>query len=107
MASSLGNKLRELRKQRNMTLEQLSNLAGLSKSYLWELENRESRRPSAEKLTALADELGVTAAFLLDEDLRAPDEKHRDEVFFRGYKNLDPDAKEQVRKIIETFKKKA
>ena len=107
MASSLGNKLRELRKQRNMTLEQLSKLAGLSKSYLWELENRESRKPSAEKLTALADELGVTAACLLDEDLRAPDEQHRDEVFFRGYKNLDPDAKEQVRKIIETFKKKA
>lgn len=106
MASSLGDKLKDLRKQKNMTLEELSTLAGLSKSYLWELENRDSRRPSAEKLIALADELGVTTAFLLDEDLRTPDEQHRDEVFFRGYKNLDPDAKEQVRKIIETFKKK-
>ena len=106
MASRLGDKLRELRKQKNMTLDQLSKLAGLSKSYLWELENRDSRRPSAEKLTALADVLGVTMAFLIEEDLRAPEEQHLDEAFFRGYKKLEPEAKEQVRKIMETFKKK-
>jgi transcriptional regulator with XRE-family HTH domain len=49
MATRLGEKLRELRKQRGLTLEKLADLAGLSKSYLWELENRESQRPSAEK----------------------------------------------------------
>lgn len=51
MATRLGEKLRELRKQRGLTLDKLADLAGLSKSYLWELENRESQRPSAEKLT--------------------------------------------------------
>ena len=63
MATRLGEKLHELRKQRGLTLEKLAELAGLSKSYLWELENRESQRPSAEKLTALADALGVAAAY--------------------------------------------
>ena len=105
MATRLGEKLRELRKQRGLTLDKLADLAGLSKSYLWELENRESQRPSAEKLTALADALGVAAAYFLEEDVRAPEERNLDEAFFRGYQKLEPDAKEQLRKILDTFKK--
>ncbi|AOU98744.1 transcriptional regulator [Acidihalobacter yilgarnensis] len=106
MASRLGEKLRDLRKQNGLTLEKLADAAGLSKSYLWELENRESQRPSAEKLTALADALGVAASYFIDEDVRSPEERHLDEAFFRGYQKLDPDAKEQLRKILDTFKKK-
>ena len=102
MATRLGEKLRDLRKQRGLTLEKLADMAGLSKSYLWELENRESQRPSAEKLTALADALGVGTSFFLEDDLR---ERHLDDAFFRGYKNLEPDAKAQLRKILDTFKK--
>jgi len=105
MATRLGEKLRELRKERQLTLEKLAELAGLSKSYLWELENRESQRPSAEKLTSLADVLGVTAAYFFEEDVRAPQERHLDDAFFRGYQKLEPDAKEQLRKILSTFKK--
>lgn len=70
MATRLGEKLRDLRKQRGLTLEKLADMAGLSKSYLWELENRESQRPSAEKLTALADALGVGTSFFLEDDLQ-------------------------------------
>jgi transcriptional regulator with XRE-family HTH domain len=58
MSTRLGDKLRSLRKQKGLTLDKLAEQAKLSKSYLWELENRESQRPSAEKLTALADVLG-------------------------------------------------
>ncbi len=104
MATRLGDKLRDLRKLRGYTLEKLASAAGLSKSYLWELENRESQRPSAEKLTALADVLGVGAAYFLEEDVREPEEKHLDEAFFRGYQKLDTPAKEQLRKILEAFK---
>ncbi|MBI5006083.1 MAG: helix-turn-helix transcriptional regulator [Nitrosomonadales bacterium] len=105
MATRLGEKLRELRKERQLTLEKLADLADMSKSYLWELENRESQRPSAEKLTALADVLGVTTAYFIEEDVRAPEERHLDDAFFRGYQKLEPDAKEQLRKILSTFKK--
>jgi transcriptional regulator with XRE-family HTH domain len=105
MATRLGEKLRELRTERELMLEKLADLSGLSKSYVWELENRESQRPSAEKLTALADVLGVTAAYFIEEDVRAPEERHLDDAFFRGYQKLDPGAKEQLRKILSTFKK--
>lgn len=105
MATRLGEKLHKLRKERGLTLEKLAEIAGMSKSYLWELENRESQRPSAEKLTALADALGVTAAYFIEDDVRAPEEKHLDDAFFRNYQKLSPDAKEQLRKILNTFKK--
>jgi transcriptional regulator with XRE-family HTH domain len=105
MSNRLGQKLNELRKMHNLTLDALATKAGLSKSYLWELENRESQRPSAEKLTALADALGVSASYFIEEDVRAPEERHIDEAFFRGYQQLDAPAKEQLRKILSTFKK--
>ncbi len=105
MPTRLGEKLRDLRKERGFTLEGLADAAKLSKSYLWELENRDSQRPSAEKLTALADALGVAVSYFLEEDTREPEERHLDEAFFRGYQKLDPEAKAQLRKILNTFKK--
>lgn len=106
MATKLGTKLKELRKEKELTLEKLAEMAGMSKSYLWELENRESQRPSAEKLTQLADVLGVAASYFLEEDVREPEERHLDEAFYRNYQKLDSPSKEQLRKILETFKSK-
>ena len=107
MANRLGEKLHKLRKDNGFTLDALAEKSGLSKSYLWELENRESQRPSAEKLTALANVFGVSATFFIEDDVRTPQERHRDEGFYRDYQKLDADAKEQLYKILRTFKKDA
>lgn len=106
MATRLGEKLSALRKQRGLTLEKLAEDAGMSKSYLWELENRDSQRPSAEKLTALGDVLGVGASYFIEDDVRAPEERHKDEAFYRNYQQLDPGAKEHLRLVLDAFKKK-
>ena len=45
----LGRKIRELRKEKGYTLEKLAELADSSKSYIWELENKNPPRPSAER----------------------------------------------------------
>lgn len=105
MSEHLGSKIRKLRKENGFTLEYLADKAKLSKSYLWELENKESHRPSAEKLNSIAEALKVTVHYLLEDDDRAPEEKHLDEAFFRSYKNLDPQGKEQLRKILDAFQK--
>lgn len=89
-----------------MSLDALAQATGISKSYLWEIENRKvPPQPSAEKLAALADFFYVTVDFLLEEDTLEPHEKHIDEAFFRNYKSLEPQDKERVRKILETFRK--
>lgn len=105
MANLLGEKLKKLRKDKGFTLESLAQAADVSKSYLWELENREVKNPSAQRLAAIADKLGVTTDYFLDDDARNPAEKHLDEAFFRGYKSLGSLEKEQLRKILDTFKK--
>lgn len=106
MAENLGDKLRKLRKEKKFTLQELADAAEMSKSYLWELENRDSRSPSAEKLSALASKLGVTTEYFFEDDINVPEETHKDEAFFRQYKNLDPDAKERLNDILQIFNKK-
>lgn len=105
MATRLGEKIRALRKEKGYTLDKLAELAGLSKSYLWELENRESQRPSAEKLTGLADALGVANTYFIEDDDRPPQEKEIDEAFYRNYQKLDQEDKERLRQIVDAFKK--
>lgn len=106
MATKLGDKLRALRKKNgSMTLDKLAATAGMSKSYLWELENRDSPRPSAEKLAALATILGVTTDFLLDDTVDEPEQRHVEDAFFRSYSNLQPEDKETIRRIVESFRK--
>lgn len=105
MATKLGEKLRNLRKEKDLTLERLGELSGLSKSYIWELENRESQRPSAEKLNALGKVLGVDAVFFIEDDVREPEQRHLDVAFYRDYQDLEAEDKERLRKIMDTFKK--
>ncbi len=105
MSTKLGEKIRAARKNKALTLDELARQAGLSKSYLWELENRESPRPSAEKLQALADALGEDISFFVDDAVDTPQESHRDKEFFRSYSKLEPGAKEQLRRILEVLKK--
>lgn len=105
MATKLGDKIRSCRTKKELTLDELARRAGLSKSYLWELENRESQRPSAQKLQAIADVLGEDVSFFLDDAIDTPQESNKDKEFFRSYSKLDTDAKDQLRRILETFKK--
>jgi len=49
-ANPLGDRIRTLRKEKGLTLDQLAEQSGSSKSYIWELENKSPPRPSAEKL---------------------------------------------------------
>ncbi|KLC00625.1 XRE family transcriptional regulator [Xanthomonas perforans] len=105
MTTNFGNKIKNLRKDRGMTLDALAAAADMSKSYLWELENRDSPRPSVEKLASLAKALSMDVSYFLDQEATSPEERHLDQAFFRNYGELDATAKEQMRKIMETFKK--
>jgi transcriptional regulator with XRE-family HTH domain len=103
MPSPLGDKLRALRQQKKLSLEQLAELTGSSKSYLWELENRDDPNPSADKLSKLAAALDVTAEFLLSAAHPTPDADVVDEAFFRKYKALPESTKRQIRKILDAW----
>lgn len=105
MPATFSEKLRHLRAGKGWSLDDLAKAAGASKSYVWELENRPERRPSAEKLTEIARALGVTAEYLLDEKASSDDAQLK-EVFFRKFNRLEDGDKDRIMDMIDSWTKK-
>jgi len=105
MATTLADKIRTLRKQKGYTLDGLAELTGSSKSYIWELENKNPPRPSAEKVAKIAEALGVTSDYLVASDDASPTVEVLDQAFFRKYKGLPDDTKERIRQMVEVWGK--
>lgn len=103
MPSPLGDKIRALRKEKKLSLERLAELTESSKSYIWELENKDDPKPSAEKIGKLASVLEVTTEFLLTESTTPPGEEVIDEAFFRKYKSMPEGTKKRLRKILDAW----
>lgn len=103
MPTALGEKIQKLRKEKGLTLEQLADRTESSKSYIWELENKAPPRPSADKLSRIASELGVTMDYLLDREQKITEADATDEMFFRKYRQMDPEVKKKIRKMVELW----
>lgn len=84
----LGQKIRQLREEKELSLNGLAEKAGISKAYLSQLENSVSKQPSAEILLKIASALGITIADLLDQPVR---------VYAEDFKNED------VSKVLSEF----
>jgi len=102
MATTLGEKLKKHRVRKGYSLDDLARESETSKSYLWELENRDTRRPSAEKLVRIAEVLGVTTEYLLDEKADLDDHQLK-EAFFRKFNKLDDDDKRRIQDMMDTW----
>ena len=105
MTTTLGDKLRRHRQEKGYSLDKLAEITESSKSYLWELENRDTRKPSAEKLTRVAQALGVTTDYLLDDTADADDEM-RKEAFFRKFSKLEAEDRKKIEQMIDLWGKK-
>lgn len=108
MEIKFGARIKELRMKKGLTLDQLAQATKSSKSYIWELENKNPPRPSAEKLTEIAKELGVTVDYLYGRDDQTFDEAE-DVAFFREYSVLPEGTRRQLRemaKILSDIKSK-
>lgn len=99
MPTPLGDKIRALRKKKGYTLDKLAELAESSKSYIWELENKDPPRPSADKVAKIAVALDVTPDYLITDSV--PVEDATDTAFFRKYQNMDPATKEKIRRMLD------
>src|ERR1700730_107611 len=106
MPSSLGDKIRKHRLEKGYSLDKLAKRTDSSKSYLWELENRDTRKPSGEKLTRVAEALSVTTDYLLDESAE-PNENVLREAFFRKFNKLDPNDQKKIEQMIDAWRKKS
>ena len=107
MATKLGDKLRQRRKELGLTLDKLVEKSGASKSYIWELENSKTQlRPSAEKLTDIAKALDVTLEFLIDKTGQTSKTEAVDVAFYREYQEMKPEMKEKLRHMAKLLNDK-
>lgn len=96
----LSEKIRELRNEHGLSLEQLAQQIGSTKSYIWELEKKPKIKPSAEIVSKLANALNVTMDFLMNEQKTSD----KDAVFFREYTELSDTTKTQLMHILQALK---
>jgi transcriptional regulator with XRE-family HTH domain len=101
VSTPLGDKIRDLRKAKGYTLDKLAELAESSKSYIWELENKNPPRPSADKVAKIAAVLGVTADYLIDTTEKVGVEDATDNAFFRKYRKMDSATKDKIRRMAD------
>lgn len=105
MSNVLGEKIRRLRLLKKLTLDELAERTESSKSYIWELENKNPPRPSAEKLLKISNELKTTVDYLLDDGERLAEEDAKDVHFYREYRKKPDATKEKIRKMVELWGK--
>lgn len=69
---TLGDKLREIRKERGLTLQQVADAAGLSKAFVSQIESG-TANPSLASLKRVGNALGVPLATLFEEKVNGPE----------------------------------
>ena len=104
MPKTFREKVKEEREALKLSLEQLGERVGSTKSYMWELENKISTRPSAEKVFGLAEVFGCSPDYLMDETGKIKrDVEQRDRAFFSKYQKLKPEHKKLIQGILSTL----
>ncbi len=85
---SLAKRLRELRAEKEVSLQVVADDIGVSKPHVWELEKGRTKNPSLELLKQLANYYDVTLDFLAG--LGVHDSK--DEHYSALLRKLDPES---------------
>lgn len=77
VARTLSKRVAAMRAQHGLTFEALAEKAGMSKSYVWEIEAGRGRKPTIETVFRLSTVLGVSPYWLIG---------HDDDDYERGYR---------------------
>lgn len=105
MKMTLGTKIKQLRSQKQLTLEELASKIGSQKSYIWSIENDRISQPSAKSIALIADVLDTTVEALLSEE--EPDsEAFKKDILYRNYKKLSDGDQQKIDDIIKAWNKK-
>jgi transcriptional regulator with XRE-family HTH domain len=103
MKSILGKKIKNRRSELGLSLDKLAAKSNMSKSYIWELENRPSN-PTTEILSRLADALDVTLAYFREDKLEIEDTEK--DVLYRKFSNLTKKDRDKFKEMLDIWSKK-
>lgn len=97
--SGFSRRLRQSRKLARLTYEALAQLAGITNSYAWELENKPAVRPSADLVFRLAKALETTPQYLWLGDTS----DHNEDVLMTKYRSLSAANQAIAMKLISVL----
>jgi len=93
----VARKITFFREQKGITVNKLANLAGVSQSFLREIE-LERKKPTVETLSLLCDALNVTLRDFFDDDAAS---LLRDDALMRQIYRLTAEQRERLRAFLE------
>lgn len=96
---NIGERLTFFREQKGITVNKLSNLAGVSQSAVREIE-LSTRNPTVETLELLCSALDISLKDFFDDDLA---ESFRGDALLRAVYKLDQKQRDAVLAMIESF----
>jgi transcriptional regulator with XRE-family HTH domain len=103
---TIGDKIKELRRKRNMSQTDLGNLAGVHYSHIGKYENNQ-QVPSTETLKKIANVFEVPIDYLLDDDsTNSIKVSFQDEDLLRDFKAIEQmpeDDKRTIKELINAF----
>lgn len=73
IAVTISERCAALREQYGLSLQEVADRAGLSKSHVWELEQGRSRNPTVDTAARLARAFGVSLDYLIGASTDRPD----------------------------------
>ena len=107
MANDLSAKIHILRKQKNMTLEQVADIVGVGKSTVRKWETGMIANMRRDKIALLAKALGTTPAYLMGWiDEATPTEGELDEgekIWLDLYHRISEDSRDMLVKLVDAF----
>lgn len=104
---SIGDKIREKRKNKGYTLEQLADEIGITKSTVLKYENGTIAIPS-DKIEKIAKVLSVSPAYLMGwEDTKGKEESEEYRWIARNAKKLDNEKQKTLKAIMRAAFKDA
>lgn len=86
---SLATRLNQLRIKKGVSLQDVADRIGASKTHVWELEKGKSENPSLEMLTKLADYFGTSIGALIGEEIDSAGDNQLMKMF-RQVESLTP-----------------
>ena len=112
MGEGMAQRIKALRKERNLTLEQVADIVGVGKSTVRKWETGMIANMKRDKIAALAKALGTTPAYLMgwseSEEKNSPDKVELTEgekKWLELYNRISDDSKELFIKMLDAFDK--
>lgn len=102
---SFSSKLKELRLQKRLSLQEAADLIEISKTHFWDLETGKSKNPSYDLLEKISNKFGISISSLVNEDVQSHENEEL-KVLFRQMNNLDQRDLDMIKLIVESKIKK-